>query len=291
VETNPFRVYLNFDKSSVRKIPKEVPLFFNLFTLRFFLPNDPMNFRLFLFAFFLSVLSSYFSFGQQNFENAGSSGRDLNKNRFVVTVNGGLGYLTGSTKKAIEQMEKMEVTDSDIHRYFRDLKTGGFYSASVHFMVNPTLGLGVDYNLFTTRGEVKGFIDPGDGWTKYYGIFSDKIYTSFLGLSFLSREKISGKWGYYSKFSSGMAFYRDEASVVNSPLLITGKSIAMYGESGLGYVLSKQISLNMGISYFLSKLGKVKSNNGYDSTETKLPKDAKENLSKINLSAGVSFHF
>jgi hypothetical protein len=250
-----------------------------------------MNFRLFLFSLSLSILSSYFSFGQLNSENAGSSGKDSKISRFVLTLNGGLGYLTGSTKTAKAQMRNMGVSDSDIDQYFRDFKTGATGAASLYYLLTRELGIGVDYHLFTTRGQVRGYLDPGDGWTKYYGIFSDKIYTSFVGVSFLTREKNRGKWGFYTKLSLGMALYRDEGSLINTPVLITGQSFATSGELGLTYSLSRHISLNLGLSYMVASLGKINSNNGTDVVEIKLDKESRENLSRYNLSSGLVYNF
>jgi hypothetical protein len=206
-------------------------------------------------------------------------------------MNGGAAYLIGSTKDAKAQMRSIGATDTDIDKYFRDFKLGWLGEASAHYMINKTLGFGIEYHVFTTDGQVKGYLDPGDGWSKYYGIFSDKIYTNFAGASCLVRENISNNWGYYSKLSLGMAFYRDEMKIINAPMLVTGKSFATYGEFGLNYSLSKHISLNAGFSYFISSLGKITSDNGKTVAETKLDKDSRENLSRLNLLTGVTFNF
>jgi len=218
-------------------------------------------------------------------------GKQLSFSRFVVSLNGGLGYLTGNTKNMKAQMRSFGVSESDINQYVNDYKLGEFGEASVHYMINKGLGFGIDYNVFTTSGQVKGYLDPRDGWTKYYGVFSDKVYTNFVGASCLSRAELVKGWGYYDKLSLGMAFYRDEMSVINTPFLVTGKAFAMYGEFGLTYSISKHISINAGLSYFVSTLGKIKSDNGTDVAETKLDKDSKENLSRLNLSTGLLFNF
>ncbi|HPT32557.1 MAG TPA: hypothetical protein PLW67_11985 [Prolixibacteraceae bacterium] len=164
-------------------------------------------------------------------------------------------------------------------------------SASLYYMWTRELGIGVDYHVFTTQGQVSGYLDPGDGWTKYYGIFSDKVYTNFVGLSLLTRENTLRKWGYYTKISFGMALYRDEGSLINTPVLITGQSFAVGGELGLSYSLSRHVAMNLGVSYLVASLGKINSDNGTSVVETRLDKDMRENLSRYNLSGGLVFNF
>jgi len=250
-----------------------------------------MNFRIFLFALFFPLLNTIFSFGQDNSGNTGSTGDDWKTSRIVMYVNGGPGYLTGSTKAAKENMRNMGVSESDIDQYFRDFKTGAMGSASLYYLWTRELGIGVDYHVFTTSGQVLGYLDPGDGWTKYYGIFSDEVYINFVGLSFLTRENKRGKWGYYTKISFGMALYRDEGSLINTPVLITGQSFAVSGELGMTYSLSRHVALNLGVSYMVASLGKISSDNGTNVVETKLDKDMRENLSRYNLTGGLVFNF
>jgi hypothetical protein len=248
-------------------------------------------FRLYTFSLLLFPLFPFFSSAQVNPRNSGTSGEEWETSRIVLYMNGGLGYLTGSTKSAKANMRSMGVSESDIDQYFRDFKTGSMGMASVYYLLTRELGIGVDYHVFTTRGQVLGYLDPGDGWNKYYGIFSDKVYTNFVGISFLTRENTRGRWGFYTRLSLGMALYRDEGSLVNAPVLITGQSFATAGDMGMTYSLSRHVSLNMGLSYMLASLGKINSNNGTDIVEIKLNKDTRENLSRLNLSGGLVFYF
>lgn len=211
--------------------------------------------------------------------------------RFVISVDGGLGYLIASAKVAKDQMKSYGISDQDADQYYRKLKLGEQAGASAYYFVNPSYGLGLDYNLFTTSSSVMGYLDPGDGWTKYYGPFSEKIYTSFVGTSVFQNQKLSDKWNLYGKFSLGMAFYRNEARIIVAPALITGSAFAIRGEYGIAYSLTRNISVNAGISYLLSSLRKIHLDDGTNSSEVKLEGDSKENLSRFNLSTGLQFHF
>jgi hypothetical protein len=250
-----------------------------------------MNHRLILISLLFSLLTFNYSYAQVNPGNPSTSGEEWKSSRMVIFMNGGLGYLTGNTKTAKANMRNMGVSESDITQYFRDFKTGAMGSASIYYLWTRELGIGVDYHVFTTHGQVLGYLDQGDGWTKYYGIFSDEVYTNFVGLSFLTRENNHRKWGYYTKISFGMALYRDEGSLINTPILITGQSFAVSGELGLTYSLSRHVALNLGVSYMVASLGKIKSNNGTNVIEIKLDKDTRENLSRYNLTSGLVFNF
>jgi hypothetical protein len=211
--------------------------------------------------------------------------------RFRISIDGGLGYLIGSTKTAKAQMKNYGISELEADRYYREIKLGEQAGASVYYLLNPKFGLGLDYSFFTTNSSVLGYLDPGDGWTRYYGKFSEKIYTNFVGVSYFQDRKINEKWHYYGKLSVGVAFYRNEAHIIVLPTLLIDTAPAIQGESGFSYSLSKHISIGLSISDFFSSLRKIKVNNGTNTNEVKLEGDMKENLSRLSVSTGLQFHF
>ena len=226
----------------------------------------------------------------QSFENKGHN-QIFKQSKFLFSVDGGLGYLIGNTKDAKNQMSNYGISDSDADDYYNRLKLGEHGGVSMYYYFFPELALGVDYNLFTTSSSVNGFLDPGDGWTHYYGPFEEKIYTSFVGLSVFQTQKLNEKWGMYGKFSLGAALYRNESLIIISPLLITGKAPAVKGEFGFSYRLTDWVKLNAGVSYMFSSLQKITVDDGINSSEIKLEGDSKENISRLNLSTGLQFSF
>ncbi len=211
--------------------------------------------------------------------------------KFRVSIDGGMAYLIGSTSTAKAQMKNYGISDQEADRYYNELKLGVQANASIHYMINPMNGLGLDYSLFTTGSSVLGYLDPGDGWTKFYGLFCEKIYTNYVGASWFQNRKINEKWSYYGKLSVGLVLYRNETRIITAPVLITGSAPAIMGESGIFYSLTRHISVGISLSDFFSSIRKINLNDGNTINEVKLDNDTKENLSRLSLSTGVKFHF
>lgn len=217
--------------------------------------------------------------------------QSLKSARFLVSVDGGLGYLLGSTKDVKNEMSEYGISGSDADDYYKRLKLGEEAGASIYYYFFSRIALGLDYNLFTTTSSTNGYLDSGDGWTNYYGPFKEKIYTSFVGFSAFQTQELSQKWNLYSKFSLGMALYRNESFMVVSPFLVTGKAPAVKGDLGFSYRFSNRIGINAGVSYMFSSLRKIKVDNGTNFSDIDLTGDTKENLSRLNLSTGLQFSF
>lgn len=215
----------------------------------------------------------------------------INHTRFRISIDAGFGYLIASTKAAKAQMKSYEISDQEADRYYREIKLGEQAGASIHYLINPDVGLGLDYNIFKTKGEVMGYITSGGEWAKYYGPFKEKIYTGFLGASFFQNQKLNEKLNFYGKLSAGLAFYRNESMMIIVPALITGNAPALRGESGISYSITSHISVNAGITYLFSMLRKITVNDGTNTTEVKLEDDMIENLSRLSVSTGVQFYF
>lgn len=235
---------------------------------------------------------NHFVFAQQEItSNRQQFSPAITSSKFQLSVDGGLGYLLGSTKEAKKQMQSYGASNQDVDSYYRQFKLGEQAGASAYFMIKPFLGIGLDYNLFTTKACVNSFMDAGDGWSKCYGPYREKIYTNFLGISCLSKQWINERLSYYGKLSAGLVFYRDEVFLIVSPALVTGNAPAIRGESGLAYSIAKNVSLTIGVSYLFSSLTKVTMNNGTATQDVTLEGDSKENLSRIAIATGLQFNF
>lgn len=238
------------------------------------------------------LFSNHSVFAQQEIlSNRQQFSPAITSSKFQVSVDGGLGYLLGSTKAAKKQMQSYGVSNQDVDSYYRQFKFGEQAGASAYYMIKPFLGIGLDYSLFTTKACVNSFIDAPDGWSKYYGPYREKIYTNFLGISCLSKQPINERLSYYGKLSAGLVFYRDEVFLIVSPALVTGNASAIRGELGFSYSIAKHVSLNVGISYLFSSLTKVTMNNGIATQDVTLEGDSKENLSRLAISTGLQFNF
>lgn len=211
--------------------------------------------------------------------------------KFHISVNGGLGYLIGDMKTSKSQMKDMGVSDLEVDRYYDNFKGGNQAGIAIHYMIFPYTGIGLDYNIFTTNSQMMLLLLSNDNSSYFYGKFSEKIYTNYLGLSLQPNQVLSDKLNLYEMLSLGMAFYRNESQAIFAPALITGNALAVKGKTGISYQLYKHLSLNLGVSYFISSLKKIKLTDGKETLEMELPDDSKENLSRLNLSAGVQINF
>jgi len=84
-----------------------------------------------------------------------------------------------------------------------------------------------------------------------------------------------------------MVFYRDEALSMHNYLLITGNNFGSAVETSLETFLTPKIALGAHLSLFAAKLKKIKVDSGSNSYTIDLPKDQRENVSALDLRAGI----
>ncbi len=213
--------------------------------------------------------------------------------RIRVGISGGPGYLIASSKKAEEAMVGMGLTSGQAKSYYKDLKTGIIANSDITFLFTPEYGAGLRYKFLDTYGNLEGFFDPQDGVNLIYTTYSEHIYVNYFGASYFSQKKTGRQnaFSLSSEISFGLAVYRNEAEYVNSCLLLTGKNIGMDASFGLEYFITKNFSAGADLSVFYSSLRKIRITDGTSTTTIKLDKDNYENLSRIELSAGIRYYF
>lgn len=216
---------------------------------------------------------------------------EVYKPKFIINLNVGLGYLVASAQGAKEQLSNFEIPKKDINKYYNYLRPGLVSGASMHYLIRKNIGLGLDFHLYTTGSKVMGYMNPGDGWTKFYGPFSEKIHTNFCGISVYHSRPINKKWFYYGKLSGGWAFYKNQTQVIVPRFRLKGNAPAVFGESGVTYKLNKNFSFNLGISNFYSSIKSMDVYDGEITTNVELEGKYRENLMRLNLNTGVQLYF
>ncbi len=224
---------------------------------------------------------------QVNRVNAGITSGSLR-----ISLNGGLGYLTASSKKAEEAMTGFGVTPAGAKAYYKDLKTGWYGSADASWIFNRNYGIGLKYKFFNTGASTEGYFDPGDPFNIYYTTYTENIYVNYGGVLFSYTEPLGSQnlFTLYSSFSAGITFYRDETEVFSEAILITGKALGMDGTFGLEYRITPFVSAGAELSAFASTLRSITFTDGETEQSQELEKENYENLSRIEVSIGLRFY-
>jgi len=217
---------------------------------------------------------------------------EINSQKWRIAVNGGIGYRLASTKDTKEMLIQQGYSSSQVDSYFKSIKWGPKLSGQVHYMLNSSYGLGIDYQFHQSSGSITGIIDPGDGLTLYYGTTEDKIFTNYTGLSFYGNQWIiENKLNWVAQTSIGLTLFRQENISFYTPVLITGKALGINFQTGLDYMITNNIALGLYLNYFQSTISKIEVNDGTTSSTVDLDKEMYEGLSRLDVGFGASFYF
>ncbi|SFE65703.1 porin family protein [Sunxiuqinia elliptica] len=213
--------------------------------------------------------------------------------KWRLSVSGGIAYQLGTTDDSRKDMQEQGLTQAQIDDYHDQFMLGWQSSASIHRMVNPTVGVGLQYRLMYSDADLRITLDPQDGNHLYHGQMTERMYINYVGASVLSQQSltINKKLQLSALISAGVAFYRDEAEILEGNLLFTGEALALTTELGLEYFVTPKISIGLSANLFASKLNKVKMDNGYTSDTIKLDEDEQQSISALDLSTGLRFYF
>ncbi len=213
--------------------------------------------------------------------------------KLQLSFKGGPSYLVASTKNAEESAVSSGLTSKEAKSYYRQLKLGSSASADAHWFVEPGMGVGLKYRYFSSGADEWVTLDPKDGVTLYYGPMRETMYVNFVGASLKTMQAFgkSDRLHLISSVSLGMSLYRDEATVLQSNLLLSGKAFGANLDTGIEYAVNHHFSLGLNLGVFSSRLKKIKVDNGTENSTVELPKEQYENVSAFDLSAGIKIYF
>jgi len=239
----------------------------------------------------LCIPSVYSQQAETGLKQIGESTDDQDRDyRISITFTGGFSYFTENTKDEEEFLTSQKLDAGEAKDYYNRLASGYHLGAILKYNFGNYLSIGLQYRFFNTNAALYGSFDPEDGIHLYYGKLSENIYINYAGLGFYTDNIFKTRTiRIWAGISAGMAFYRNEGFHIWSPYLLTGSNLAFGPSVGIDIPVVKSVSIVAEGSWLISKVKKVKINSGTDSQSIDLDKDNYEDISNLNISAGLSF--
>jgi len=212
---------------------------------------------------------------------------------FRFDFNGGFGYCLASQPEISTRDENYEAYTSFIHQlsWMKNLQT------SLYYKLSKGSYLGLKYYFMNSSGSVKDIqFDTMDNHgipVTLIGDLSEKQYVNYIGPSYMYADWLgySKKWLCSYSLTTGYASYRCEEKNYMTNYLITSHSIGLGIDLGIDYFITKPLSVGVKTGLFIAKFTNIVDYNGVDTQNTTLDSKNAINLSNVNLSIGVSYHF
>lgn len=199
--------------------------------------------------------------------------------QFRIAVQGGYGYRIAPLSKDIPP---------DLVNYSKNLKSGYNIGLDAAYFLKPTWGLGLKFSQFNTEQSIGNVEITFDDGSSGYGTMADKISIIFLGPSYISRYSLNNPdHTIFGGISLGYMNYKDEALLADRNFDITGATFGAAVDLGYDYSLSKYITLGAQASLTGGALYKYTVSDGFSETSIDLEEGNHENLSRLDISAGI----
>ena len=259
---------------------------------------------------------SHNSQGQKISENS----PDINQwaepfQRWRIGLQGGGAHLLSSFASSKSSMQEAGIPQSQIDDYHKQLRNGIYAGANIHYMIFPFLGFGVSYSLFSTSIQMNYNIRSND---YYYGydipsFYSmgekDKIYVNYIGPSVIFQHWLdkNHRFRLNAELTVGYIRYREEdrldpyqyvgylilnrSSGSGYNLLTKGNSLGGNMQVSLEYYPLSWLSVGVNAGFFTTTFKTLNLSNSDTSIEQKLDRADYLNMSRLDYSIGLQFHF
>lgn len=217
------------------------------------------------------------------------------RERWRLGVSGGLGHMYASSKDAENELVANGIDRQKARDFYKNYKSGWQGNADLHYLLNPYMGVGAKYALFSTSATLKQISFGnynGDGFHEFFGNMDNQLYINYVGPSFMGQYFINRRktWKTTALVSYGYAHYRLEERVMEFPMLATGHTFGGYSELGIEYYLGRHIAIGVNLHFFTGIFRKFELKNNQNSQTIKLSWDERENVSRTDFSFGIRFY-
>jgi len=240
--------------------------------------------------------------------------------RWRIGIQGGGAYLLSSFDGLQTNMQQMGISQSKIDDYQKQLRNGKYVSADVHFLITRFFGVGLKYSLYAATTQLDYMINgygyyyyTVSGWSTGYYIPTfypfnekDKIYLNYFGPSVLFQHWLdkNRKFSISEELSIGSARYReegrldpylyintDQGSTYLSSTLTEGNTLGGSAQVAFKYYPKPWLSVGANIGVFYTTFKTLKTSTKDTSSIQHLEDNDRLDMSRIDYSLGICFHF
>lgn len=222
--------------------------------------------------FLLTCFNSVFAQSRKN---------DNELPRFRIAFQGGWSY----------RLAKVLDVESELKEYLKGLKSGFHLGVDGAFFFTENYGAGLKYAYFNAKNEMDNVtVTTPDGESKT-GTMQDKTNIHYFAPEFWSRFPFAeNKLVLLAGASIGYLRYIDNATLVD-PLTITGGTVGVGFDIGLDYMITPRFGVGANLGLIGGSLSSLKYDDGTSETTVNLEDNQRENLTRLDISAGVRWCF
>jgi hypothetical protein len=201
--------------------------------------------------------------------------------RITVSPYGGLSYLIARVSPEVPAAFK---------QYIKELKSGYHFGADATVFISERTGVGLKYANFGTSNEA--FVSGTDpSGTTQTGIMRDDITIQYIAPVLASRTVFRNQTTILNTgFSLGYLSYENNATLIDQ-FKLTGSTVGVGFSFGLENKLSKNLGLEFGLGMIAGSLSQFEKTTGNSKQTITLEKEKRENISRIDVSVGLKWHF
>lgn len=199
--------------------------------------------------------------------------------RFVL--GGGMTYMIGGMANTLPDA---------MNDYLNALRPGYHIRALGSYAFSADYGIGLKYVFSHNNHKAKDLSVLINGQT-YTGNFQDNIKIHFLGPTAVYRNITTIKGvTFLTNFTLGYLYYTNDAVSLSMPITLNGQALGLHSSSGFDFKLTENMGLGINVSYFMSWLSQYTVGSGSSKQTINLEGGNFENLSRIEVSAGLRFY-
>lgn len=205
--------------------------------------------------------------------------QEIGYSKFSFGATGGFSYLLGRISPNVPYFLK---------DYMKKLKTGYHVGANANFFISENIGFGAKYTLFKTKHEINNVVFYNEITDETaVGIIRDDITTHYIGPAFCTRFFSKNKQTVInSTISLGYIDYRNNAVQLNS-FSMTGNTVGLVWDFNVDFKVGKQLAICLGLSTTLGSISSFRVNDGTYTHTINLDSQNSENISRLDLGAGL----